>query len=120
MWNEAFILSTIYFTMFFSPYISNIDVLNGIGYCFCGLLFSHLIINITFIAIVTITQKLQEFKQWRIIRREKLRMIEYKKSHLKSTIGFHQSMTLRGRLSVKGYYDDLIEELDSKTRYSRF
>jgi hypothetical protein len=54
MWNEAFILSTIYFTMFFSPYISNIDVLNGLGYSFCGLLFFHLILNIIIIAIFTI------------------------------------------------------------------
>jgi len=78
MQNEAFILSTIYFTMLFSPYISDVDVLNGLGYCFCGLLFSHLIINIIIIAIQTIKDKIKEFKHWRLIRRELLRMQAYK------------------------------------------
>lgn len=73
MWNEAFILSTIYFTMFFSPYISNVDVLNGLGYCFVAILFFHLIVNIIKMAIITTIQKLKDFKQWRIIYKEKKR-----------------------------------------------
>ncbi len=82
MQNEAFILTAIYFIMFFSPYISNVDVLNSIGYCFCGFLFSHLLINITVIAIFTIRQKIQEFKHWWIIRREKKRVKVYNESKI--------------------------------------
>jgi hypothetical protein len=50
-WNEVFILSTIYFIMFFSPYISQVEILDGIGYVFCGVLFFHLIVNIIIIAV---------------------------------------------------------------------
>jgi hypothetical protein len=97
MWNETFILVSIYFTMFFSAYISNVDVLNGIGYCFCGLLFSHLIINITIIAVSTIRQKIKEFRHWMIIRREKLRMKAYKKSKVIKWLGYTNMKSLRKR-----------------------
>jgi len=60
--------------MFFSPYISNVDILNGLGYCFVGILFFHLFVNIVKIAIVTVIQKTKEFKQWHIIYKEKKRV----------------------------------------------
>lgn len=56
--------------MLFSSFIDNINVQNILGYWFCGMLFLHLIANITVIAIVTAKKKLQDFKRWRIIRRE--------------------------------------------------
>lgn len=59
--------------MLFSSFIDSISVQNTLGYWFCGMLFFHLIANITVIAIVTVKQKLQDFKRWRIIRREMAR-----------------------------------------------
>jgi len=56
--------------MFFSPYIADIDVFNGIGYCFCGLLFFHLLVNIIIIGYETVTEKRKQFRKWLIIRRE--------------------------------------------------
>jgi hypothetical protein len=48
--NEVFITLTIYFMMFFSPYIPNIDVQTGIGFAFCGLLSVHLLISVIIMA----------------------------------------------------------------------
>lgn len=56
--------------MLFSSFVDSIDVQNALGYWFCGMLFFHLIVNIVVIAILTAKQKLQDFKRWRIIRRE--------------------------------------------------
>ena len=115
MWNETFILVSIHFTMFFSAYISNVDVLNGIGYCFCGLLFSHLIINITIIAVSTIRQKIKEFRHWMIIRRELMRLQAHKKAIGKKIERKEQVNQLKRRLSLKrpDNHDSLIKELDN-------
>ena len=113
LWNETFILSTIYFTMFFSPYISNIDVLNGLGYAFCGLLFFHLILNVVIIAIFTIRQKIKDFRHWRIIRREKLRMQANKRD--KQKLRSQHVARLKRRLSIQDRdHSNLISELERK------
>jgi hypothetical protein len=114
MQNEAFILTAIYFIMFFSPYISNVDVLNVIGYCFCGFLFLHLLINITVIAIFTIKQKIKEFKHWWIIRREKKRVKVYNESKNVKKMELNHSKSLRQRKSIKFNDDELINALEGK------
>jgi hypothetical protein len=59
--------------MLFSSFIDSINVQNALGYWFCGMLFFHLIVNITVIAIMTAKTKLRDFKRWRIVRREMAR-----------------------------------------------
>jgi hypothetical protein len=80
MWNEVFILVSIYFTMFFSPYITDIDLLNMLGYVFCGVLFFHLGVSILLIAISTGITKLREFKMARIVRKELARNRKLRKA----------------------------------------
>jgi hypothetical protein len=71
--NEVYIQFTIYHVMLFSSFIDSINVQNALGYWFCGMLFFHLIVNITVIAIMTAKTKLRDFKRWRIVRREMAR-----------------------------------------------
>ena len=65
--------------MLFSPYIDKIDISNGIGYCFCGMLFIHLLVNIAIIAVVTAKKSLNDFRRWLIIRKELIKLKEITK-----------------------------------------
>ena len=68
----------IYHVLFFSPLLSDIVLVNGIGYFFCTILTLHLLFNVGIIFISTAKQYIEIFKNQLHIRNELKRIQELK------------------------------------------
>ena len=93
--------------MMFSPWVTDVDALNAVGYAFCVVLFGHLGLNLIIMAYGLISSQILAFRQWRIIKKNKERLKKFNDS--KDRIELRAN--LKKFLKTRHEFDQVLKEL---------
>ncbi len=77
--NEVMILFIMYTMMCFTDFVPEIETQYKVGYISCGLVVSHLLINISIMLKTSIKQIVMRIKRWIMLRKHKITMNKKKK-----------------------------------------